>query len=71
MGAGGKFEISLIHHDELVRLAQRRVERAVARVACANREDREASAALIAALTARDDWLAANPDDQMEMFDGC
>lgn len=70
MALAGNLERGLVHHDELVRLARRRVEKAKARIEAARREDNEASAALTDVLAARAAWLAANPDDQMEMFDG-
>lgn len=54
--------------EELVSCAERRVKRAVERLASAQREVADAAAALTRATEDRAAWIIANPDPQLEMF---
>lgn len=60
---------SLKEHEDEVSFAHRRRQRAADRLAAARAEDAAADAQLARALDGLATWLAANPADQMEMFD--
>lgn len=55
-------------HEELVRLAERRVRRAAERRQAIDAEHAEAEQALIEARSDRAEWIASNPDPQIMMF---
>lgn len=56
-------------HEAEVSFARRRKQRAADRLAAARAEDTAADAQLARALDGMAAWMAANPADQMEMFD--
>lgn len=55
-------------HEEVVRLAERRVRRAAERRQTIEAEHAQAEQALADARQARADWVAASPDPQILMF---
>lgn len=55
-------------HEEIVRLAERRVSRAAERRVAIEAEHAQAEQALADARQARADWVAACPDPQILMF---
>lgn len=55
-------------HEELVRLAERRVRRAAERLRAIEAEHTEAVQALDAARMERAEWITSNPDPQIMMF---
>jgi hypothetical protein len=55
-------------HEEVVRLAERRVRRAAERRQAIEAEHAQAEQALTDARQARADWVAASPDPQILMF---
>lgn len=59
---------SLEQHEELVRLAEQRVRRAVKKREIADAEETAAIRDLNAATKARADWIANNPDPQLMML---
>lgn len=61
-------EPSLERHEEIVACAERRVRRASIRLDRAQAELADAAIALVSARTDLEDWIEANPDDQLEMF---
>ena len=59
---------SLEAHEELVRLAERRVRRATERRQAIEAEHAEAARALDEASRDRAEWVRSNPDPQIIMF---
>lgn len=55
-------------HEELVRLAERRLARAADRLGAILVEKTEAQQALKRAREDREEWVKSNPDPQMMMF---
>jgi uncharacterized membrane-anchored protein len=60
--------IELVKLQALVGFAEKRVARAMQRCASADHEATEAGVALSAANARLAAWLAANPDDQLGLF---